>query len=245
MRALRDRHHGDSPPGHRPQPARAAGTGTARLGRPHGENPAQDPHRLRHLPRLDPREPRRARGINRWRAGALNGARRVRREAARKRPGFTQHEHGTSPGGPPYSSYSSHIPLTCGYALRGGIWGRRRPLCVRPLGAGGEVTHGRARTAASGGRAFTPRSGPLWPLTCGVQDAFLLSPSSSPPGSGSVSLVPRASVMRWLAASAWPSVTHDVGPSGSRVSPVPVRQPSMRPGWCWILRRPVLMTCSR
>jgi transposase len=30
------------------------------------------------------------------------GACRVRREAARKRPGFTQREHGTSPGGPPY-----------------------------------------------------------------------------------------------------------------------------------------------
>ena len=29
-------------------------------------------------------------------------ARPVRREAARKRPGFIQHEHGTSPGGPPY-----------------------------------------------------------------------------------------------------------------------------------------------
>jgi hypothetical protein len=29
-------------------------------------------------------------------------ARPVRREAARKRPGFIQHEHGTSPGSPPY-----------------------------------------------------------------------------------------------------------------------------------------------
>jgi hypothetical protein len=29
-------------------------------------------------------------------------ARPVRREAARKRPGFTQCEHGTSPGSPPY-----------------------------------------------------------------------------------------------------------------------------------------------
>ena len=35
-------------------------------------------------------------------------------------------------------------------------WVRRRPLCVRALGAGREATHGRARTAASGGRAFTP-----------------------------------------------------------------------------------------
>jgi hypothetical protein len=32
----------------------------------------------------------------------VKAARRVRREAAWKRPGFTQHEHGTSPGGPPY-----------------------------------------------------------------------------------------------------------------------------------------------
>jgi hypothetical protein len=43
--------------------------------------------------------------------------------------------------------------------LRGGIWGRRRPLCVRALGAGGEATHGRARTATSGGCAF---NAPIW-----------------------------------------------------------------------------------
>ena len=41
------------------------------------------------------------------------------------------------------------MPITCGYAFRGSISGRRRPLCVRALGAGDEVTHGRARTAAS------------------------------------------------------------------------------------------------
>ena len=51
MRALRDRHHGGSPPGHRPQRARETGTGPARVGRPHGENAAQDAHRLRRLPR--------------------------------------------------------------------------------------------------------------------------------------------------------------------------------------------------
>ena len=73
------------------------------------------------------------------------------------------------------------MPLTCGYAFRGWVRGRRRPPCVRALGAGGEVAHGRARTAASGGRASAPRSRPFWPLTCGVQDAFSLSPSSSPP----------------------------------------------------------------
>ena len=65
--------------------------------------------------------------------------------------------------------------MTCGYVLRGGIWGRRRPLCVRALGAGGQVTHGRARTEAPEGRAFMPRSVPFWPLTCGVQVAFSLS----------------------------------------------------------------------
>ena len=68
---MRDRHHGGSPPGHRPQGARAAGTGPARVGRPHGENAAQDARRLRRLPRAHPREPRRARGINRWRARCL------------------------------------------------------------------------------------------------------------------------------------------------------------------------------
>ena len=50
MRALRDRHHGDSPPGHRPQNARETGTGPACVGRAHGENAAQDAHRLRAVP---------------------------------------------------------------------------------------------------------------------------------------------------------------------------------------------------
>ena len=50
MRALRDRHHGGSPPGHRPQNARETGTGPARVGRAHGENAAQDAHRLRAVP---------------------------------------------------------------------------------------------------------------------------------------------------------------------------------------------------
>jgi hypothetical protein len=71
MRALRDRHHGDSPPGHRPQRTRGTGTGPARVGRPHGKNAAQDPHRLRSLPRLEPREPRRTRGIIRQRPSLM------------------------------------------------------------------------------------------------------------------------------------------------------------------------------
>jgi hypothetical protein len=73
------------------------------------------------------------------------------------------------------------MSLICSYAFRGGIWGRGRPLCVRALGTGDEVTHGRARTAVPGGCAFTPRSRALWPLTCGVQDAISLSPFSTSP----------------------------------------------------------------
>ena len=68
VRAMRDRYHGGSPPGHRPQGARQTRTGPARVGRAHGEDAAQDAHRLRGMPRLDPREPRRARGVNRWKA---------------------------------------------------------------------------------------------------------------------------------------------------------------------------------
>ena len=71
VRAVRARHHGGRPPGHRAQAARQARAGPARVGRPHGEDAAQDPHRLRRLPCLDPREPRRARGINRWRARCI------------------------------------------------------------------------------------------------------------------------------------------------------------------------------
>ena len=43
-------------------------------------------------------------------------ARPVRREAARKRPGFIQHEHGTSPGGPPYEAGKA------GHAAKGHRW---------------------------------------------------------------------------------------------------------------------------
>jgi hypothetical protein len=77
----------------------------------------------------------------------VKAARRVRREAAWKRPGFTQHEHGTSPGGPPYRSYPRPMPLTSTYAVRGSVLGRRRPLYVRAYRAwatdGGGKSHGR------------------------------------------------------------------------------------------------------
>jgi hypothetical protein len=48
--------------------ARQARAGPARVGRAHRHNAAQDPHRLRGMPRAHPRQPPRARGISRRRA---------------------------------------------------------------------------------------------------------------------------------------------------------------------------------
>ena len=92
MRAVRARHHGGSPPGRRAQPARQARAGPARVGHPDGQNAAQDPHRLRRLPCLDPREPRRARGINRRRA------RRIERCTPGSEGGCTEKAHTTPKG---------------------------------------------------------------------------------------------------------------------------------------------------
>ena len=50
MRVVRGRYHGGSSPGHRPQRARETGTGPAHVGRPHGQDAAQDAHRLRAVP---------------------------------------------------------------------------------------------------------------------------------------------------------------------------------------------------
>ena len=50
VRAVRARHHGGSPPGRRAQAPRQARAGTARVGGTHGENAAQDAHRLRAVP---------------------------------------------------------------------------------------------------------------------------------------------------------------------------------------------------
>jgi hypothetical protein len=50
MRTLRDRHHGDSPPGRQTQRTRETGTGPASVGRHHGEETTQDAHRLRAVP---------------------------------------------------------------------------------------------------------------------------------------------------------------------------------------------------
>ena len=85
---MRSRRHGDSPPRRQTRPARHDRTEPASVGSPHGQETAQDPHRLPSLPRLHPRQPRRERGTVTGEPSALKGARWVRREAARKRPRF-------------------------------------------------------------------------------------------------------------------------------------------------------------
>ena len=68
VRAVRLRRHGDSPPRRQTRPARHDRARPASVGGPHGQETAQDPHRLPPLPRLHPRQPRRERGISHWRA---------------------------------------------------------------------------------------------------------------------------------------------------------------------------------
>jgi hypothetical protein len=98
-------------------------------------------------------------------------------------------------------------PLTSAYALRGSVPGRRRPLCVRAHPAwstdGGGTTHGRGRWE----RLRRP-SARLCASDLAFQDACSLSSSPSSPGSdsGRVSWVPRASAIRWFAASDYPSM---------------------------------------
>ena len=52
---------------------------------------------------MDPREPRRARGISRWKAVCTKTCTYGLEGGCPEKAGFIQHEHGTSPGGPPYS----------------------------------------------------------------------------------------------------------------------------------------------
>jgi hypothetical protein len=114
--------------------------------------------------------------------------------------------------------------MTCGYVLRGVIWGRHRPLYVhghrvpgseRSTDRGG-TGHGRARTSprtgaekatdGAGGSGHADRPRPDSRSDLPFQDACSMSPSSSLPGSSSSSWMPRASEVRWLAAVAWPSM---------------------------------------
>ena len=71
VRTVRTRHHGGSPPSRRARQPRQARTGPARVGSAHGENAAENPHRLRRLPRLHPREPHREHGISHRRAQCI------------------------------------------------------------------------------------------------------------------------------------------------------------------------------
>jgi hypothetical protein len=91
-----------APPGRRAQAPRHARAGPARVGCPHGKNAAQDAHRLRTVPRAHPRQPCRARGINRWRAGAskrcTSGS-----EGGRTKGPYHPKGYRTSPCGPPYA----------------------------------------------------------------------------------------------------------------------------------------------
>ncbi len=64
----------------------------------------------------------------------MKAARRVRREAARKRPGFTQHEHGTSPCSPPYPG---HDLITAILDAGGHVVARVSATVALPLEPGG------------------------------------------------------------------------------------------------------------
>jgi len=116
------------------------------------------------------------------------------------------------------------MPLTCGYVIRGGIRDGRRPLCVRGRRVSGSarstdrrrLAHGRPRSGPGtgaekatdgGGRSgHADRSYPDSGSDLPFQDACSMLSSSSSPGSSSASPVPRASAMRWLAASDRPSM---------------------------------------
>ena len=102
VRAMRDRHHGGSPPGHRPQRTRETGRASPR-GPPSWQGcGARRSSSARRAMTGSTRTRSRTRHKSPESRMPGKRARPVRREAARKRPGFIQHEHGTSPGSPPY-----------------------------------------------------------------------------------------------------------------------------------------------
>ncbi len=84
----------------------------ASVGGPHGQETAQDPHRLPPLPRLHPRQPRCERGIVTGEPSALKGASWVRRRLRGKGPHPTG--HGTSPRSPPCHS-AERLTVKCQY----------------------------------------------------------------------------------------------------------------------------------
>jgi hypothetical protein len=80
--------------------------------------------------------------------------------------------------------------MTCAYALRDAIQGRRRPLYVRALRVSGAAR----RTDGGGGSGYADRPPGFMAADLAFHDACSMSPSPSSPGSGSVPWAPRASV---------------------------------------------------
>ena len=152
-----------SPPARRSHPARlttAQRTFHERMGHP---RPLRSPRKRHGLPNRQPNAfpAARAQGNHAgYRADTL---------------GWMPRQRTSSLDAPP-----DRAPEPCKAATPAASWPYFLVVMCPCAGVGGEVTHGRARTAASGGCAFMPRSGPLWTLTGRVQDAFSRSPSSSP-----------------------------------------------------------------
>jgi len=91
-------------------------------------------------------------------------ARRVWREAARKRPGFTQREHGTSPGSPPYTT----CPRTRPPPSAAGQSGRTSSCASRLRTRPGPIRSRRisGHSAPSSWATPTTRTTPRWRAGC-------------------------------------------------------------------------------
>ena len=87
---------------------RQARAGPARVGGPHGQETAQDPHRLPPLPRLHPRQPRRERGISHWRAQCTERCPLGSEGGCAEKARVHDSEPGTSPRSPP-----CHLAVCC------------------------------------------------------------------------------------------------------------------------------------
>jgi hypothetical protein len=168
--------------------------GTARLPRKHGRPAPASPPRKRHgLPDRQPSH-HRTRLPGQHRPGKSRAAGRTHRDA---RPTRRQ----TSSPNPPGAGHRNPVKR-----LRTAPW-PRFPSAMRPwtLGSWALEIHGRD-TDGEGGSGYADRGARFLASDLATQDACALLSSSSSPGPVSVSVVSRASVMRWLAASARPSI---------------------------------------
>ena len=82
----------------------------------------------------------------------------------------------------------------------------RRVRALQKRGTCGPRTGAEKATDGAGRSGYADRSHPDSRSDLPFQDVCSMSPSPSSPRSCSVSRVPRASAMRWLAAVAWPSM---------------------------------------